>query len=278
MAEIAWVGGTSGDWGLAANWSPAQVPVSNDDVIIDSGSRSIDEGLDQSAVDLDTMYVGNNYTGGIGNSETAPLQIGCDKMVFAEHGGGSNHYIESKTAAIDELRVFGVGASGTGNLYLLGTTAVGIMFLRQGTVQLYSGTITEVHIASDADSANIKLEVLDATLTTLWQHVGTSEILSTSSSGVIANANILGGTCNVNAGTITNLVGGGATINWDTTTDITSAKMLAGLLDGSDTADARTVVTLYISPGATFDRNNGLDNISVTNLNDWGGTIRPGLG
>ena len=278
MATREWVGGTSGDWGVAANWSPTNVPVSNDDVIIDSGSVSIDDGLDQSAVDLDSMYVGNNYNGGIGNSATAPFIIGCDKMVFAATGGGSDHYIKSTTAAIDELRVNGIGASGTGNLTLLGTTAIGLLHIRSGTVQLYSGTVTEVIIASNVASENVKFEVLDGTVTTLRQAIGTTTILSTSSSGVITTANVSAGILNMNAGTVTNLLlYGAATVNWNSTTNITAATLLAGTLEGGGTADARSVTTLKIFPGATFARNNGLNNISVGTLYDFGGIITPGL-
>lgn len=80
MANIKyWKGGETGDegnWNTAANWDPTGVPVDTDIAIFDgrSGGQAVDEGLNQTTIDLGGIYTLLSYTGQIG-TESHPLSI-----------------------------------------------------------------------------------------------------------------------------------------------------------------------------------------------------------
>ena len=77
MPDIVWVGtdsGNEGDWATNANWSSGAVPIGSDDVYFEDSSQSVPSGLDQSGVELDSLNIGQSYTGSIGTDSTA-LQI-----------------------------------------------------------------------------------------------------------------------------------------------------------------------------------------------------------
>ncbi len=59
------------DWNTAANWSTSGVPSSADAVIFTGADTSYDVlyGLDQSAIDLDTLKSGPSYTGMVGDPD-----------------------------------------------------------------------------------------------------------------------------------------------------------------------------------------------------------------
>src|SRR5579859_7607762 len=55
-ATITWANTNGGDWNIAANWTPAQVPVSGDDVIItNSGNYAV---TNTSSVTLYNLILG----------------------------------------------------------------------------------------------------------------------------------------------------------------------------------------------------------------------------
>lgn len=66
------------DWSSADNWSGGAVPVANDDVILRDSSTNICWGLDQSAVELDSLTIEKSYTG----------QLGVRYDVFATSANG----------------------------------------------------------------------------------------------------------------------------------------------------------------------------------------------
>lgn len=279
MATRTWDGSESGKWDTAANWTPATVPISNDDVIINAGSRSIDDGLDQSAVDLDSMVVGPDYTGEIGNSATAPLQIGCDEMTM--NGGGDNHFIKSGAGnAIDILRIKSIGSTGLGAISLEANATIGALIVTKGVVQLFDGTFTDVVLqAFDNVPANATINILDATLTTFWKNRGNATLLSTSASGVVTNAYVGDDTFTVDAGTLTNLWQFRGTTFW-TTEDatLTLAKIMGGVFDASLQPAARTITTLESHAGTRINLDTGVvGSITVTNNLQYGGTQEPVL-
>ena len=53
-------------WSDANNWADGSVPVNGDDVVIDNFAGDITDGLDQSAVTLNSLTVGMSFTGTIG--------------------------------------------------------------------------------------------------------------------------------------------------------------------------------------------------------------------
>jgi len=59
------------DWSTAANWSTGAVPVNDDDAIVRDSSINIAYGLDQSAVELDSLTIEKTYTGRLGLDYTS---------------------------------------------------------------------------------------------------------------------------------------------------------------------------------------------------------------
>lgn len=80
------------DWSDTASWAGGVVPVDNDDVFIYEGAQTVSAGLNQSAINLNSLYIGPDFKGNIG-SDAAPLQINGDgasptKFTWAATGGG----------------------------------------------------------------------------------------------------------------------------------------------------------------------------------------------
>lgn len=87
MATKLWVGtDTPGDWSVAANWSPSGVPVSTDDVILETSTQAVTAGLDQSAVALTSLTIKQSYTGNIAAAGTY-LEIMSTRVDIGEHYG-----------------------------------------------------------------------------------------------------------------------------------------------------------------------------------------------
>lgn len=273
MATRTWVGGTSGNWGTAANWLEAAVPVSNDDVVIDTGVVNIDDGLDQSAVDLDSLIIGPNYTGIVGVSGTNPLKIGCDKMVI--NGGAAHHYISSGAAkTIDVLRIVSIGPTGVGEMTIDGTITV--LVLEKGLVTAVDGDIaTAVVQSSSGVNADASLTLVAAALTTLHQLNGIV-IMDAAGTATLATAYVAIGPLQVYAGTLTNLYQYGGTVLWETDDGaLTVANVFGGLFDASGDSAEKTITTLNAYTGATVNLDNGMQSIIVTNLNEYGAVVKP---
>ena len=126
MATRTWLdAGTSpGDWGSTTNWSGGAVPVSNDDVVIASGSRDITGSLNQSAVNLNSLKITSGYKGNIGGPG-ASLQInvtGASPTNCQFAMGGQFIYFSGNTAAAAGCKV---DSTGTGTMYITGGTLTG---------------------------------------------------------------------------------------------------------------------------------------------------------
>lgn len=80
------------DWSDTASWAGGVVPVDNDDVFILEGAQTVSAGLGQSAINLNSLFIGPDFKGNIG-SDSAPLEINGDgasptKFTWAATGGG----------------------------------------------------------------------------------------------------------------------------------------------------------------------------------------------
>lgn len=271
MATHTWTGAVSGNYGTAGNWAGG-TPVGGGDVIIDATSVNIDDGLDQSAVDLASFYVGPNYTGQIGNSDTAPLII--EATLVTVDGGGANGYLGVQDS--DVVKIFAVGPTGTGNLTITATTCP-LLVVNQGIVKLFSGTVTLATLSAfNGVQGNAALNVLNGTITTLKSGPGTASILEASASGVITTADVNGGVLDIvaSAGTLTNLNAYGGTTKWGAEdNNMTVANLFAGssfIVKSSPVA--RTIVTLNSHVGSTRTINDPAEALTITNNNDFGGT------
>lgn len=276
MATRTWNGSVSGDWSNASNWSAA--PASGDDVIINTGSRNIDAGLSQGALDLNSLFVGPSYTGQIGNSDTAMLTISSARITIA--GGGSQHYITNGNTNIDEIEIVKVGESGTGNITIGGTIVK--VVIRMGHVKLYSGTTTTGYLIADGGlSSTASLTHFAGTITTLFKGAGNytsqdedddGEVIN--GSGTVTNLYHQSGNSTFGpSATLTNLFMSAGTVYWTAEATMTLGRIMGGVLDGRYSKYAPTITTLDVLKDAQALLSDCAFAAVVTTENGYGGTV-----
>jgi len=259
MATRTWDGSVDGDWTITGNWVENVVPVSGDEVYIVSGSVDIDAS-DQSAVDLDLLVVGSQYTGSIGTA-ASPLQIGATVFDFA--GMGSvNHF----AGVLDTVTVQNTGTSATA-LWLSESTIDTLRILGG------NGTIT----IDDESTLTSKVEQIGATACT-------TDIASDTTFGGSCELVIDDGVLELNKacptittfggslkatvdGTVTTLNMYDGLVRWTPTEDctITTLTVYGGKFDSSEsTAPSFTVIDTTLFDGI-IDERSGLLNATWTN-------------
>lgn len=276
MATRNWTGTVSGDWSNASNWDAA--PASGDDVIINTGSRNIDAGLSQGALDLNSLWVGPSYTGQIGNSDTAMLTISSAKITIA--GGGSQHYITNGNTNIDEFEIIKIGEAGTGHITVGGTIVK--LIVRMGHVKVYSGTTTTAYLNADGGlSSSASITHFAGTITTLFKAAGdfTSQDVDdddevVNGSGTVTNCYQFSGQSTFGpSSTLTNLFLGSGTVYWTSEATMTIGRIMGGVLDGRYSKYAPTITTLDVlkDAQALFDGSRAAT--VITTENNYGGSI-----
>ena len=110
MATRTWDGSSSGAWDTALNWTPATVPVDDDDVIIPaSATQDITTDLDQSDVTLASFTIEHGATIDIG-SQAGHLLIGGAAASIWHLGGSGSYWMDiAGDAGIPEIHVDGTG-------------------------------------------------------------------------------------------------------------------------------------------------------------------------
>lgn len=228
MATKYWVGGTSGDYSVAGNWSPSGVPAAGDDVII-QGTVAITAGLDQSAVELNSFTVLPGYSGAIG-SLTGFLIIDLGDGDRFEFAGTGLSFISVGSAAVSPVITNTATVSSGSGLYLLGT-ALATVTLLKGSLEVFTGsTVTTINqgytstLASDTALSvptGVTLTTLNRTGGTCTLNVGATTVtndggtLTTRGAGTITTMNVTGGTVYPNStGTITTLNADGGTVDF----------------------------------------------------------------
>lgn len=235
MATKIWLGndsGNEGDWSVAANFSPAGVPVNDDDVYLEDSSQSVIAGLDQSAVALASLNIAQSFTGLIGTA-TAYLQIGASAVNIGYHYGpgsavGSGMLKIDLGATAATIIVFNSGIPSDATeaaIKLLCNNAATTLEVRKGKASIATGTgetstlgtINTSYITSITSDAKVYIGS-GVTLTTLTKKGGYCLLLCaattvsnydgdllTEGSGAIATLNAKDGTVVSNStGTITN--------------------------------------------------------------------------
>ena len=273
MATRTWVGGTSSVWSLAANWSPATVPVATDDVYIVSGSVNI-TGLDQSTITLNSLTVGTQYSGTIGSSGTK-LQINATNFVFS--GTGATNYIEGQFTTVTVQNT----STNTAALNLSGS----------------SDTITTLRILGGRGGVNI---ASSCNLVTTIEQIGAEGVTTTIADGTTIGAScqlridsgrmelnqaiptitVFGGEleAGLDSGTVTTLDIYGGRVRWNPSAAcvITTLNLYNGLFDSRDSlAPTFTVTNTTVHEGGIIDERSGLENATWTNpLSLEGGEVR----
>ena len=275
MATRTWLD-VSGDWEATANWSDATVPVTDDDVVIGSGTQDITTNVDQNTVTLASLRIGDNYTGKIGTS-SAPLKINSVDVSFA--GQGSANYIRGEyvTVTVTDgaatptmLDIFGAATSTP-------ITSNGITTLRvlggRGTINIQDGTLTTLEMIG-ASSTKITLASAVDNLANITMDGGTLETRT----NIGTKAIVLGGTLKVlstaTAGEIECYDGGD--VKYNTSGTLTTLEMYGGtfsLLDNTAATVAITNSTMY--EGAIIRLDNSLQNVNLSNpMTIQGGEVR----
>ncbi len=252
LAVTHFQGGT-GDWGDDANWSLVE-PVSNQTAIIDAGTVNVSAGLDNTAVDLDLLWISPGYSGDIGSSG-GRLIIAADLIVHL--GSGELWlYAEDNSAGLSIDRVVVCAANPSTIVNIDGDAgALDHVQVLRGSVTLPErpNTLLEVGYKTNrASDANVTLPASAGTTAEVMQDGGTL-----TSDDVITLFNFYGGRCTHGTGAITtlNAMGPGAIVYNSTSTLVTARVGNGATLDLMQNHEQKTITTLWEMPGgrALFD-------------------------
>ncbi len=275
MAIPVWIGtdpGNVGDWGTAANWSTASVPVDSDTVQFNAGSTDVTSGLDQNAIGLTLLMISQDYTGNIGSSGS-PLIIGSAKTRY--DGGGDLFLSSTATDAQTDVDITNTRRK----TVELTSAAAGFTntSIKNGPVTFVSGTFTTVFVEDVPGNLPI-IDADTATITTLRLFSGQ---FSNTGAATVTNLHLSGSAkATIQNGTLTNVEihSSAARLFWETSTTLTSAILWHGLLDASRDQAAKTITTLAMHNDSIADLDNLFDNITVTTLNTYGHRTSKKLG
>jgi hypothetical protein len=250
MADLYWIGATSGSWSTGSNWSTASAPTTGDNVVIDGRStRAIDSGLAQGAVTLATLRIdlSNIYDVGLAAS---PLVIGATKVEIGRSetsgigaSGASLIHLDFSSIA-NTTYVYGTntsGASGLEPFVYKGTHAANVLHLYDGVVGIATADPGHVATVVTINVHGGRLRIPDGcTLATINQTDGELEVESALTTLTMTES---GTATTRGTGAITTVkVGGSCIFNSLSTGTITNLHTYeSGVADFSGSAAARTV-------------------------------------
>ena len=248
MANKLWVGGDAGgagDYSIAANWSPVNVPVAADDVRIPIGNTNhINAGLNQSAVALNSFIVEDGATVQLGTS-SAYLQIGTSSF---HYGGDGTSRIDLGASAVSPvITATASGLTGEFGLRLKGS-AMAVLDVRGGTVgvavkQGETSTLTTLRVTGATAAVTLGTGV---TVTNVYCQRGTALVRC-----ACTTLHVYGGTLTTEGtGAITTAIVYGGTFYTSATGTITTLTLNGGVADFTRGGVARTVTTLQQNPGS----------------------------
>ena len=251
MATMYWVGGTSGYEGkydTAANWSGGAVPTAGDTVHI-TGSQNIDDGLNQSSVDVDKFSVESSYTGTIG-SKGSPLQVGItDTSGAIEFSGSGESHLDIGGSAVN-MTIHSTASAAVGSYGLtIKGTGIAVLSVEGGKVGIATGVPADTATITTLRCLGGRTVVGSGTTVTNID-VGSGAKLTTRAS--CADMDIRSGTVKTTeAAAISSSVTlwGGRLIHNSTGT-IASAVIQGGELDVSQGGLNVTVSSLKLNEGA----------------------------
>lgn len=262
MATRTWQSTSSTDWNTAGNWSGAAVPTSNDNVVINGGTNIA--GYDASAVDLDSLNVGQDYDGSIGSTGSY-LIVAADLVNIkcatqATNRGNRDIYLDTGgTYTSDVVYIDSVAFNQT--IYLKGT--ITDLIINHGRVVIVSGTVAELRIVWDGTGAPPTVEVQTPTVT--LAHVHTPANLTMSGAGTITTLRQDAGTLVAEAGTLTNVYVGRGIVRDNTTTTTTLAHVYpGGLLDYRQNVAGKTVTASEVYGSGKLAHDQELNRITFT--------------
>lgn len=268
MADRIWTGAVDGDWNNTGNWSGGQLPADGDDVIVQAGAGAMTTNLDRSGgsgLRLNLFVTDPGFTNNIGASGS-PLTLNADRVV---HRGTGTFWFRDKAGTdLFTTQEIVVDSDATGEAMHVDGDNVERLLILKGNVTVESSAapigLVEVSYRSVPQT--------DARLTV------------NSGAGVIETMFVMGGltTCNARVRTmvasggvvtqdvapIETLVLSGATVIYNTprgSSDdgaIVTAHLMRGTLDFTRTGVKKLIRSLFLWPGATFQRNASLTTIT----------------
>ena len=262
MAIKIWDGSTDGDVSVAANWTPAVVPVNGDSIVFNGDeTNEVDTNMNAlAAVNIDQFIVTTDYEPATFGTVANPFEVN-DCALFLYSGKVTASYVKfNGTCDIAHVIDTGTGADA---LHLDGGI-ISLLYLFAGTVTLDAGlTIDDIysHYRVSASTDVLLTIAAGVFLTNLSQSGGA--ITCSSDIGVCIKT---GGSLTMSAGDIGQLFNGGGRVAWNASGGtIGRADIRGGELTGAGDPTTKTITDLYCWYGARTDLRNHAANIVITN-------------
>lgn len=164
----------STNWGSTGSWADNTVPIDGDDVAIYEGSQVVSAGLNQSSINLASLFVGPDFHGSIG-SASAPLQINVDSAsdsVLTWSGRGGYCKI---AGTVNNAKV-----NGAGRFYAAGGTWLKTDVAGQAMVEFDSSASISTRVSLTSGNASVLIPEYSggggATVPALWVTAGVARV------------------------------------------------------------------------------------------------------
>ena len=268
---------TSADLDAPANWSLAAAPTTADDLRFTRGSQTIITDLDTDAddVDYDSIHVGRNFEGAIGDASHIWCLGSLEEIIFEGSRCKECWWTVGSGKAVVLLRVLDSGP-GSNALVLYGGTWTDVQVQKCGHMRIgAAATLTSLKILGGVATISRLTVETGATLTAVIQHAGV-----VNSSAAAVTLNIHGGTWNHIGGTtfnITTLNIYGGQFNFHTTAGsgaptITTCNLYGGILDANGGDGNQRIITTLNRYGGTIDRRDAGASLAIDTHNIYGGS------
>lgn len=278
MADtLTWNGSASGDVNVAANYTPAQVPIDGDSVIVDgTTTQNMTASLGTfAALKFVSFFVGPDATIDIGTSATDGdgLRFAATKIV--NQGSGTFYYeaVATGVNATNEIVVnspnrelaMSINATAAATIVDVAVASGNVAFSGSGITMQFLRTSYRSSVASDVTITSTGSFAFAATA-----HIGggnvTSNILGT-------NTFVMGGTLTVSFNSATSstgniFIGNGAEVVFKDDATIPLAELRSGTLDFTQLSRELIVTILRRWPGTTLKTN---ELVTITTTEDMTG-------
>lgn len=274
---LTWDGSTSGDVNVAANWTPAQVPIDGDSIIVDGATTQDMTGSLQTfaAMKFVSFFVGPDATIDIGTGTAAneSLRFAATKLVnqgsgtlyysFAAPGVNiTNEVVVNSTNRVLAMNMLSADIILSANFPIL-TIAAGRVEV--GAIAIVSAT-TFLSYRS-AQVSDVSYVTTTGSDTNLYMGGGTAEVALLAGTAYIAGGKLTVG--EVASGTsITMYISGGAEVVYNNPQLLTLVELRSGTLDLTQRSRELTITTLRRWPGTTLKTN---ELVTITTTEDMTG-------
>jgi hypothetical protein len=257
-----------GDWSTAGNWEDNAVPTNGNRVYLGNFTSTIDQGLGQSAINLDELNIGRDFRGELDGLtiDAGIVRINKPHGTLSLDGNYRNIYVEDTPAGATGCTLDGT----IGNLHVSRTG---------GTVIVAAGATVET-IRAVAKRGSFVDMVIRPTVTT---EAGGDLDIVFSNGRLVTSSSVtnleLHGSCEVQfkgSASVTNMrIAAGSTVRWDSSGNVgdTSAIMHGGVLTFTNNTNSSVSVENIVQWGGVVDMRTGLDSISVPDYTYNGGTV-----